>query len=68
MYVLFLISPLSLPHAHLFPKEKRPDMTKLQVFQALINVHFRQLVVLGHARGDKIIFAEVRWVDATAPL
>lgn len=48
--------------------EKRPDMTKLQVFQALINVHFRQLVVLGHARGDKIIFAEVRWVDATAPL
>lgn len=65
--ILFNIATFILAACSPVPKEKRPDMTKLQVFQALMNVHFRQLVVMGHARGDKILFAEVRWVDATAP-
>ncbi|KAF4571727.1 hypothetical protein EYR36_009072 [Pleurotus pulmonarius] len=49
-------------------REKRPDMTELQVFRALINVHFRQLVIVGDSQKQKIIYVEVNWVSPGLPL
>ncbi|KAF4571737.1 hypothetical protein EYR40_008261 [Pleurotus pulmonarius] len=46
--------------------DKRPDMSELQVFQTLIKVHFRQFVITGRAPLHRILFAEVRWVDASS--